>query len=114
MLLLLPYRRFLVRICRRQIFSNLQNDIYIFFLFPLNWRFRKNDFIHLNAPRVPVKSTVGAGDSMLAGIVYALSRQESLKEVLAWGVACGTATTMNEGTGLFFLPQVEQVKKLIH
>ncbi|MEN9569680.1 MAG: hypothetical protein RL172_911 [Bacteroidota bacterium] len=53
------------------------------------------------APKVPKKSTVGAGDSMVAGITYMLQQQRSLKEAIAFGVACGSAATMNEGTQLF-------------
>ncbi|MFB9110119.1 1-phosphofructokinase family hexose kinase [Flavobacterium gyeonganense] len=53
------------------------------------------------APNVAKKSTVGAGDSMVGGIVWALSLNKSLKEVIRWGVACGSAATMNEGTQLF-------------
>ena len=55
------------------------------------------------APKVEKKSTVGAGDSMVGGMVWALSQNKSLKEVIQWGVACGSATTMNEGTQLFKL-----------
>jgi 6-phosphofructokinase 2 len=40
------------------------------------------------------KSTVGAGDSMVGGM--ALSQNKSLKEVIRWGVACGSAATMKE------------------
>lgn len=53
------------------------------------------------APNVVRKSTVGAGDSMVGAMVWALSQNKSLKEVVQWGVACGTAATMNEGTQLF-------------
>jgi 6-phosphofructokinase 2 len=42
------------------------------------------------------KITVGAGDSMVGGMVWALSQNKSLKEVIRWGVACGSAATMNE------------------
>ena len=53
------------------------------------------------APQVERRSTVGAGDSMLAGMVYMLQQNKSLEETLRFGVACGTAATMNEGTQLF-------------
>lgn len=53
------------------------------------------------APKVQKKSTVGAGDSMVGGIVWALSQNLPLEDVLKWGVACGSAATMNEGTQLF-------------
>ena len=61
------------------------------------------------APIVEKKSTVGAGDSMVGGMVWALSQNKSLKEVIQWGVACGSATTMNEGTQLFKLEDVERL-----
>lgn len=56
---------------------------------------------YVPAPNVHKRSTVGAGDSMVGGMVWALSQNKSLKEVLQWGVACGSAATMNEGTQLF-------------
>lgn len=61
------------------------------------------------APNVVKKSTVGAGDSMVGAMTWALSQNKSLKEVVQWGVACGSAATMNEGTQLF---KVEDAKRL--
>jgi 6-phosphofructokinase 2 len=52
------------------------------------------------APSVKTKSTVGAGDSMVAGMVWYISKGKSLYEALQYGVACGTAATLNNGTGL--------------
>jgi 6-phosphofructokinase 2 len=52
------------------------------------------------APEVNRKSTVGAGDSMVAGIVYSLLGGKNLEQALRYGVACGTAATMNSGTEL--------------
>ncbi len=45
------------------------------------------------APAIPVAaaSTVGAGDSMLAGILYGLERGETAFEALRYGVAAGSA-----------------------
>ncbi|MDR7209530.1 1-phosphofructokinase family hexose kinase [Flavobacterium piscis] len=61
----------------------------------------KDAYEYVPAPNVAKKSTVGAGDSMVGGMVWALSQNKSLKEVIRWGVACGSAATMNEGTQLF-------------
>lgn len=58
------------------------------------------------APKAVKKSTVGAGDSMVGGMVWALSQNKPLKEVIQMGVCCGTAATMNEGTQLFKLEDV--------
>jgi len=62
-----------------------------------------------SAPLVKKKSTVGAGDSMLAGITYMLQQHQPLQQVINFGVACGSAATMNEGTQLF---KIEDVHKL--
>ena len=56
---------------------------------------------HIPSPTVRKQSTVGAGDSMVAGMVWMLSQGKSLKEMARFGVACGTAATMNAGTQLF-------------
>jgi 6-phosphofructokinase 2 len=61
------------------------------------------------APNVVKKSTVGAGDSMVGAMVWALAQNKPLKEVVQWGVACGSAATMNEGTQLF---KLEDAKRL--
>lgn len=54
----------------------------------------------VKAPAVEKKSTVGAGDSMVAGMLVALVNNWPMQDVLRYGAACGTAATMNEGTEL--------------
>ncbi len=54
----------------------------------------------ITSPPVIKKSTVGAGDSMVAGISFFLSLGKSNSEAARYGVACGTAATMNHGTEL--------------
>ncbi len=69
----------------------------------------KDSYEFVPAPNVAKKSTVGAGDSMVGGMVWALSQNKSLKEVIRWGVACGSAATMNEGTQLFKSEDAERL-----
>ncbi|KQX12998.1 1-phosphofructokinase family hexose kinase [Flavobacterium sp. Root420] len=69
----------------------------------------KDEYEYVPAPNVAKKSTVGAGDSMVGGIVWALSQNKSLKDVIRWGVACGSAATMNEGTQLFKLEDANRL-----
>ena len=64
---------------------------------------------HFLAPKVKIKSTVGAGDSMLAGIVYSLNRNKTIEEAVQFGVLCGTAATMNPGTSLCDLKSIESL-----
>jgi len=54
----------------------------------------------LRAPTVPIRSKVGAGDSMVAGMVLALDRGESLLSAVRFGVAAGAAAVMTGGTEL--------------
>ena len=54
----------------------------------------------MRPPTVPIKSKVGAGDSMVAGIVLSLARGESLKNSFYYGLAAGSAAVMTPGTEL--------------
>jgi 6-phosphofructokinase 2 len=49
---------------------------------------------------VPIVSKVGAGDSMVAGIVLSLARGRSPGESVIFGVAAGAAAVMTPGTEL--------------
>jgi 6-phosphofructokinase 2 len=64
-------------------------------------------------PKVIRKSTVGAGDSMLAGIVFYLSQRKSIREAVRYGVACGTAATLNPGTELCKKEDADRLYKMI-
>ena len=64
---------------------------------------------HIRPPTVPIISKVGAGDSMVAGIVLSLARGNSLKESVIFGVATGTAAVMTTGTELCRREDVERL-----
>ena len=66
------------------------------------------------APEVEKRSTVGAGDSMVAGITYMLQQKEPLKQALNFGVACGSAATMNDGTQLFNAEDAQRLYQQIN
>ncbi len=55
---------------------------------------------HLRSPTVPIRSKVGAGDSMVAGIVLSLARGKSLIKSVQYGMAAGAAAVMTPGTEL--------------
>lgn len=69
----------------------------------------RDGFEHIPAPTAQKRSTVGAGDSMVAGMVWALSEGKSFREMAQTGVACGTAATMNPGTELFHKADMEKL-----
>lgn len=77
------------------------------------WLISSEKKYFIQAPVVKKKSTVGAGDSMVAGITAMLQKQHSLKEAIAFGVACGSAATMNEGTQLFNKADAEHLYSII-
>jgi 6-phosphofructokinase 2 len=61
----------------------------------------EGDCAFLTAPPVEVISTVGAGDSMVAGLVAGLSRGMPLLSAARFGVACGSGTCRHPGSQLF-------------
>lgn len=69
----------------------------------------RDGFEHIPAPPAQKRSTVGAGDSMVAGMVWALGQGKSFSDMARTGVACGTAATMNPGTELFQRDDVERL-----
>jgi 6-phosphofructokinase 2 len=60
----------------------------------------KNKTTLIKPPKIIALSTVGAGDSMVAGIVFYLLHNKTIVDAVKYGVACGTAATMNAGTQL--------------
>ena len=69
----------------------------------------RDEVFYCPSPTVRKKSTVGAGDTMVAGMVLAMCDKYSLQDVLRYGVAAGTATTMNAGTELCKKNDVERL-----
>jgi 1-phosphofructokinase family hexose kinase len=69
-------------------------------------------------PAVRARSTVGSGDSMVAGLAIALNEGKDVAEALRLGTAAGAATAITPGTQLCrpgdvtrFLPQVTIVRR---
>jgi 6-phosphofructokinase 2 len=63
----------------------------------------------VRAPLVPIRSKVGAGDSTVAGIVFALVQGKSWREAVRFGVAAGAAAVMTPGTELCRREDVERL-----
>lgn len=68
----------------------------------------KNNIYRGNAPQGKLISSVGAGDSMLAGLIYGLSLDLSLEESYKYAIASGSSTAFSEGLTTF-----EDMKELL-
>ncbi|TFG77874.1 MAG: 1-phosphofructokinase family hexose kinase [Thermodesulfobacteriales bacterium] len=71
----------------------------------------KKESRYIRSPAVPIRSKVGAGDSMVAGIVLALSRGMTIQDAVYFGVAAGTAAVMTPGTELCRREDTERLFK---
>jgi 6-phosphofructokinase 2 len=68
----------------------------------------KEGILRLPAIKISATGGVGAGDSMLAGIVVGLNRGFSLVEAVRFGIAAGAAASLAPGTQLCRLSDVER------
>ncbi len=64
---------------------------------------------HVHAPTVRFRSAVGAGDSMVGGLVAGLARGWPLADAIRYGVAAGAATVTTSGTQLCTRADVERL-----
>jgi 1-phosphofructokinase family hexose kinase len=53
-----------------------------------------------HAPIIEEHNPIGAGDAMVAGIVWQLAQAGEIKTALRWGLACGAATASQPGTSM--------------
>lgn len=56
----------------------------------------QGDSLFLKAPKGKVIDTVGSGDSMVAGFIYAIKHGYSYIEAFKFSVSCGSATAFSE------------------
>jgi len=60
-----------------------------------------NDSYYAAAPKIRVRCSVGAGDTMLAGLISAFADDKPMEDVLRLGLACATGSVAEDGTHLF-------------
>jgi len=73
----------------------------------------KTEVLKITPPELVIKSTVGAGDSLVAGIVLSLDEGKCLAEAVQFGVACGSAATLNSGTELCARADADRICHMI-
>ena len=65
--------------------------------------------LRLRGPKVTPVSAVGAGDSFVAAMTFALARRESAEDAFMLGMAAGTAAVLTQGTQLCRREDVERL-----
>jgi 6-phosphofructokinase 2 len=64
---------------------------------------------HTKVPSVTALSAVGAGDSFVGAVTLALAQKRTLREILAYGVAAGTAAVLSPGAELSRVCDVDRL-----
>jgi len=72
-----------------------------------------NETIQFSIPKVEVKSTLGCGDSVNAGVAFALQKGSSLKEAFVFGLACGAANAQTALPGVVNSDQIDKLAQKI-
>lgn len=62
------------------------------------------------SPTVHARSTIGSGDSLLGGMLWAMTESKCMEEAFAWGLAAGAATATTNGSEI---ARRSVVKKLL-
>ncbi|MGX7244664.1 1-phosphofructokinase [Enterococcus quebecensis] len=70
--------------------------------------FTKDGTYRSNVLKRPLKNSVGAGDSMIAGFVGTFAKNNDPVEAFKWGIACGSATAFSDD-----LASVDLIHELI-
>jgi 1-phosphofructokinase family hexose kinase len=60
-------------------------------------------------PEIEERNPIGAGDASVAGLVWGLSQDLPLPDVLRWGMACGAAAASLDGTAVGSYTMVESL-----
>ncbi|MBX3118500.1 MAG: 1-phosphofructokinase [Fimbriimonadaceae bacterium] len=62
------------------------------------------------SPKVKAVSTIGSGDSLVAGFLWGLESGKSVEEAFRWGVACGAATATTSGAEIARKPVILELE----
>ena len=62
------------------------------------------------SPPVHPRSTIGSGDSMVAGMLWAFGQGKPADEALRWGLAAGAATALTDGSAIGDKATIERLQ----
>ncbi|MTH46879.1 6-phosphofructokinase II [Intestinirhabdus alba] len=73
----------------------------------------KDGCIQVVPPPVKSQSTVGAGDSMVGAMTLKLAQEATFEEMVRFGVAAGSAATLNKGTRLCAAGETQKIYRYL-
>ena len=65
------------------------------------------------ALRVETKSTVGAGDAMIGGMLLGYDKEKSMAKAFRYGIAAGAACVMTEGTQMIVKEDFDRLLEMV-
>ena len=65
------------------------------------------------SPKVDAKSSIGSGDSMVAGVLFGLTSGQSPEDAFRLGIACGAATATTDGSEIARRPVIDELLPLV-
>jgi 1-phosphofructokinase family hexose kinase len=68
----------------------------------------------VHTPKIQMRNPIGAGDSLVGGLVFGLVQSNAVLNALEWGVACGAAAASLSGTEIGSKELVEQLLKKVY
>lgn len=69
----------------------------------------QREMIYAKPPKIDIRNESGAGDSLLAGLIYAQMREWDPVEVARWAVATGAAASESDGVSEFDVSRIQEV-----
>lgn len=78
------------------------------------WHSAGGDALFANAPKLSARSSVGSGDSTLAGFAFATQQQLSPVEAVRLAAACGSANCLAPMPGCARAEDIASLKEQIH
>ncbi len=74
----------------------------------------KDETVRLSAPKVTAQSTVGAGDSFIAGFIHKITSGDTLENALKFATAVATAKVTLSGTAVPLREDIEKYLEIIN
>ena len=72
-----------------------------------------NELVEAVPPRIDVLSPIGAGDTLSAAYLWALSQKKEFPDAVRWGVAAGTASAVLPGLEFATLEQTKEMYRQV-